>query len=277
MFKVGRYNILKVETIVDFGVYLTDGESEVLLPQRYVPEGTVVGNKLKVFLYFDSEDRLIATTLEPRGQVGDIVTLPVKEVTKIGAFLDWGLPKDLFVPFKEQRQKMQEGREYVVKICYDKVSKRLLGSSRFRPTADKDVSFKPGEKVDLLVCEKTDLGFAVLINHEFPGMLYHTDVFSELAPGDELPGYILKQRPDGKVDVTLRKPGFSGVLDTKPLILEKLREAGGFLPFNSQTSPETIKQKFNMSKKVFKQAIGGLYKERAIEITEDGIQLLKQK
>ena len=277
MIKLGFYNTLELYREVDFGAYLTDGEDEVLLPGRYVPDGAKEGDNVEVFVYLDSEQRPVATTLNPKGIVGDAVLLKVNDVNQTGAFMDWGLEKDLLVPFKEQREPMVAGDEYVVRIMLDEVSGRLIASNRMSFYA------KPGhgdlklrQEVDLLVCYEVEIGFAVLIDDQYQGMIYKSEVFKPLKPGDKLKGYINQLRPDGKNDVTLRKPGFAAVIEVKPMILEKLSEADGFLPYNSKSSPEDIKKEFNLSKKVFKQAIGNLYKERLIKITDDGITLAKK-
>ncbi len=274
MLKIGLYNNLEVYREVDFGVYLTDDEEEVLLPRKYVPQGVKIGDRLDVFIYLDSEERPIATTLQPKAIVGDTALLKVVDVNRVGAFLDWGLEKDLMVPFKQQRHPMVKGESYVVRVIFDRVSERLIASDRLSAYAKPGHGdLKPGQEVEILLCYETEIGYAVLIDNQYHGMLYKSDIFKPVNIGDRMTGYILKLRQDGKNDITLRRPGFRGVSIEKPAILEKLQEAGGFLPFNSQSSPEEIKKNFNLSKKVFKQAIGSLYKERLIIITDDGIKL----
>jgi uncharacterized protein len=277
MINIGVYNTLEIYREVDFGAYLTDGEDEVLLPLKYVPDDAKVGDHIEVFVYLDSEQRPVSTTLRPKAIVGDTALLKVNDVNKIGAFLDWGLEKDLLVPFKEQREPMVADREYVVRVILDEVSGRLMASNRMSFYAKPGHGdLKMGQEVDVLVCYEIEVGFAVLINDEYQGLLYKNEIYKPLQPGDREKGFISKLRPDGKNDVCLRKPGFAGVVGEKPLILEKLREADGFLPFNSKSSPEDIKKEFNMSKKVFKQAIGMLYKARSITISDDGINLVKK-
>ena len=274
MLKIGLYNNLEVYREVDFGVYLTDDEEEVLLPRKYVPQGVKNGDRLDVFIYLDSEERPIATTLHPKAVVGDTALLQVVDVNRVGAFLDWGLEKDLMVPFKQQRHPMVKGESYVVRVIFDRVSERLIASDRLSAYAKPGHGdLKTGQEVEILLCYETEIGYAVLIDDQYYGMLYKSDIFKPVNIGDKMTGYVLKLRPDGKNDITLRKPGFRGVSVEKPAILEKLQEAGGFLPFNSKSSPEEIKENFNLSKKVFKQAIGNLYKERLIVITDDGIKL----
>ena len=278
MLKLGKVNHLEIYRMVEFGAYLTDGDEEVLLPRKFVPAGTKVGDWLDVFLYLDSEDRPVATTQTPKAQVGDTANLEVTDANQVGAFLDWGLEKDLFVPFREQKERMVKGKSYVVRIILDKVSGRIFGSSRMHVFAKKthDNNFKNGDKVEILICDEAENGYNVLVNNEYMGMLYKSDIRRPVKQGDRMTAYISKLREDKKIDITLRKPGFFGILKEKPMILEKLEEVGGFLPFNSKSSPEDIEKTFNISKRVFKQAIGNLYKERRITITDDGIKLNKQ-
>jgi hypothetical protein len=277
MLKMGQINRLEVYRMVDFGAFLADDDEEVLLPRKFVPEGTVIGNVLDVFLYLDSEDRPVATTQTPKAMVGETVFLEVTDITPVGAFMDWGLDKDLFVPFREQKDPMVKGKSYPVRIVLDKVSGRIFGSSRLHVFAKKthENNFRRGDKVEIQVCSEEEIGFNVLINNQYMGMLYKNELHRPVKPGDKLTAYISKLRDDKKIDVSLRKPGFSGIIKEKPLILEKLEEAGGFLPFNSKSSPEEIEKHFQISKRVFKQAIGNLYKERRITITDDGIKLNK--
>jgi len=277
MLKLGKMNCLEVYRMVEFGAYLTDNDEEVLIPRKFVPEGTVLGDKLDVFLYLDSEDRPVATTQTPKACVGDTAFLEVKDTTDIGAFMDWGLDKDLFVPFREQKNRMLKGKSYAVRLVFDKVSGRIFGSSRIHVFAKKahEDNFKVGEAVEALVCTEEEIGFNVLIKNAYLGMLYKNDIHSPVKLGDKLTVYILKLRDDKKIDVTLRKPGFFGIIKEKPLILGKLEEAGGFLPFNAKSTPQEIEDNFHISKRVFKQAVSNLYKERRITITDDGIKLNK--
>ena len=277
MLKLGKINHLEVYRMVEFGAYLTDNDEEVLLPRKFVPAGTKIGDKVDVFLYLDSEDRPVATTQTPKALVGDTVFLEVKDTTDIGAFLDWGLDKDLFVPFREQKERMVKGKSYAVRLVFDKVSGRIFGSSRVHVFAKKahEDNFKVTDKVEILVCTEEEIGFNVLINNQYMGMLYKNEIHSPVKLGDKLTAYISKLRDDKKIDVSLRKPGFFGIIKEKPLILEKLEEAGGFLPFNSKSTPKEIEDNFHISKRVFKQAVSNLYKERRITITDDGIKLNK--
>lgn len=275
MLEIGKYNELEVARTVDFGVYLTDGENDVLLPRKYLPSELKVGDRIKVFVYCDSEDRPIATTLRPKAVVGDILMMRVKDVSPVGAFLEWGLEKDLFVPFREQRQRMKPGEEYVVRVYLDEVTQRVLASSRMRPLMrDYPDELTVNQEVELIVYDQFSLGFPVLVDRKYAGILYRNEIFQPVSVGDCLKGYVNKIRPDGKVDVRLRKSGFKGVEEGKTPILDALREAGGFLPFNAKTPAMTVKARFHMSKKDFKQRIGMLYKERLITITDDGISLV---
>jgi uncharacterized protein len=277
MLKLGKMNKLEIYRMVEFGAYLTDNDEEVLLPRKFVPEGAKVGDKIDVFLYLDSEDRPVATTQTPKAIVGDTAFLEVKDTTDIGAFMDWGLDKDLFVPFREQKNRMLKGKSYAVRVVFDKVSGRIFGSSRVHVFAKKahEDNFKVGEKVEVLVCTEDEIGLNVLISNKYMGMLYKNDIHSPVKLGDKLTAYISKLRDDKKIDVSLRKPGFFGIIKEKPMILEKLEEAGGFLPFNAKSDPKAIEAEFHISKRVFKQAVSNLYKERRIIITDDGIKLNK--
>ena len=279
MLKLGKINHLEIYRMVEFGAFLADSDEEVLLPRKFVPEGAKVGSKLDVFLYLDSEDRPVATTQTPKGMIGDTVFLKVVDTNNIGAFLDWGLDKDLFVPFREQKDRMIKDKSYVVRLVFDKVSGRIFGSSRIHVFAQKthEDNFSLGEKIEILVCSEEEIGFSVLINNHYLGMLYKNEIHCPVKPGDMLAAYISKLRDDKKIDVSLRKPGFFGIIKEKPLILEKLKAAGGFLPFNSKSDPKEIEANFHISKRVFKQAIGNLYKERRITISDDGIKLVDKK
>lgn len=275
MLKMGKMNRLEVYRLVDFGAFLADNDEEVLLPRKFVPAGTKVGDKLDVFLYLDSEDRPVATTQTPKAMVGDTVSMEVIDISSIGAFLDWGLDKDLFVPFREQKEVMVKGQNYAVRVIFDKVSGRIFASSRLHVFAKKthENNFKAGAEVEILVCTRDEKGFNVLINNQYMGMLYKNEIHCPIKLGDKLTAYISKLRDDKKIDVSLRKPGFFGIIKEKPVILEKLEEAGGFLPFNSKSTPKEIEDYFHISKRVFKQAVSNLYKERRITISDDGIKL----
>ncbi len=276
MIRIGEFNELQVERQVEFGFYLTDGKNEVLLPTKYVPKDIKLGDRIEVFVYTDSEDRPIATTLKPKAAVGEFALFDVVDVTSIGAFLDWGLEKDLFVPFKAQKTKHKKGDRVVAKVVLDERTNRVMGITKISAVLDEYITdLKEGDEVDVIIYDETDLGYNLIVNNKYPGLLYKNDVFDKVKIGDRLKAYVKKFRDDEKMDITLRKPGYSEIIDTIPKILEMLENNGGFLPYNSKSSPEDINRVFKMSKKVFKQAIGGLYKQRKIMIEEDGIRLNK--
>ncbi|MFW5851549.1 MAG: S1 RNA-binding domain-containing protein [Bacteroidota bacterium] len=277
MIEIGKVQTLPVTKNVDFGVYLDGAEyGEILLPKRYIASELAVGDEISVFIYFDSDDRIIATTEVPLSQVDECAFLEVKEVNSIGAFLDWGLSKDLFVPFREQTVKMKEGRSYCVKVLRDTVSERIIASAKidkyFLPVVPP---YKPGDKVEVFVYNQTDLGYKVVVEHNFSGLLFENEVFESISPGDVKEAYVKQVREDGKIDVSLYKPGFSEPNDLSADILDKLNQsAEGFIPFSDSSAPELIYSEFGVSKKKFKMAIGMLYKQRKIVITNEGIKLL---
>ncbi|MBL7893248.1 MAG: GntR family transcriptional regulator [Bacteroidia bacterium] len=275
MTEIGKLNTLSVVKELDFGIYL-DGQQlgEILMPRRYVPAGTKPGDKLEVFIYLDSEDRFIATTEKPFAMVGDFALLDVVGVNSIGAFLDWGLPKDLLVPFREQKQKLEVGKSYVVYVYLDVETNRIVASAKPEKFLDRSpANFEEGEEVDLLILSKTDLGYKAMINKTYTGVLYKNEVFESLEKGQQLKGYIRKIRPDGKVDLILHKPGYEKVDDISKQILDKLKEKSGFIALNDKSSAESIYEMFRVSKKTYKKAIGALYRERVITIEDAGIRL----
>lgn len=255
---------------------LDDGEGgEILLPRRYVPAEWSVGDKLDVFVYLDSEDRLTATTLRPKAVVGEFALLKVKDASRIGAFMDWGLPKDLLVPFREQRMPMREGQSYLVYVYFDRVSGRIVASAKLdKFLADSRRVFNMGEKVELTVWQQTDLGYKAIIENEGWGMVFHNDVFQPLERGQRLTGYIKRVRSDGRIDLALQPPGYGKVTDLTTVILNALKANGGFIPITDKTPPELIYDHFGVSKKTYKKAIGALYKKRLIEFTEEGTKLI---
>ena len=274
MLEIGKFNNLEVVREVDFGFYLSSDKGDILIPRKYVPEGTKIGEILNVFIYTDSEDRLIATTLDPIAVVGEFAAMKVKDVTNFGAFLDWGIEKDLLVPDNEQHRKLNVGQTTVVRLCLDARTERVIGVGKLSPFLNKDFSqLEEGQLVNLMVYDETDLGYMVLIENQYSGMLYYNEVFEPLFIGDERKGHIRKLRSDGKIDVRLNKAGVEGIDDSKTLILTKLETSNGFLPFHDKSDSESIKEAFLMSKKVFKKAIGGLYKDGKIVILDDGIKL----
>jgi len=267
-------NILKRSGV---GLYLSDESGEeVLLPNKYCTEEMKPGEKVKVFIYRDSEGRKVATTLTPKINLHEFALLKVNALTAVGAFLDWGLEKDLMVPFREQKQKMEEGRWYIVYLDLDQKTDRLFASNRLeRYLQNDELTIKEGDEVALVVQQKTDLGYAVIINHRHKGLVFDNEVFTEVHIGDRLKGFVKKVRDDKKIDVSLQALGFRGANDANSeLILKKLKAYDGFLPITDKSTPEEISSQFGISKKAFKKSLGSLYKQRLIEIQPTGIQLL---
>ena len=273
---LGKFNTLRVVKEVDFGMYLDGGiEGEILLPRRYVPVGCRPGDELKVFIYLDQEERLIATTQKPLVQVGEFACLKVAWINQYGAFLDWGLMKDLFVPFREQKTKMEVGKRYVIHAYLDEESYRIVASAKVERYLSKErAPYEPGEKVNVLVWQKTDLGFKVIIEHQYAGLLYEREIFQSLHVGLKTQAYIKKVREDGKIDLSIRKPGQAGVKDFATVLLEHIRSNGGRLLLTDKSPAEEIYALFGVSKKTFKKAVGDLYKRRLILLHNDCISLI---
>jgi predicted RNA-binding protein (virulence factor B family) len=276
MVMIGKFNRLTVLRETDIGVVL-DGDQlgEILLPCRYAPVSCRPGDELEVFLMLDSEDRLIATTDTPLATVNEFAFLRVVSVTEIGAFLDWGLPKDLLVPFREQKVKMCEGRSYVVRIYFDEVSGRIAASAKLDRYLDQTPArYREGERVELLICNKTDLGYKAIVNGTHWGMIFFSDIFQPIATGQELSGYIKQMRPDGKINLSLQKPGTRQIGDLTDEIVEYLQAHGGFMLITDKSDPDDIYRAFGVSKKNYKRAIGALYKQRRIDFEEGGTKLI---
>jgi predicted RNA-binding protein (virulence factor B family) len=274
MIEVGKYNTLRVLKQVDFGFYLDADGEEVLLPKRFVPKGLKPDDELEVFLYHDSDNRLIATTQKPYGIVGDIVQLRCIGKTNQGAFLDWGLMKDLFMPTSQQVSRVFEGGEYVVMIYIDEMTGRVAATERINKFLSNDeLTVKELDEVDLLILRESDLGFNVIINNKHLGLLHYNDVFKELVVGDKVKGFIKTIREDGKIDVALGERGYKRVESETDKILRLLKENDGYLPYHDKSAPEEIYEFFEMSKKTFKMATGALYKQRKISFTQTGIKL----
>ena len=275
MIKIGQSFPLDVVSIVDFGVYLDAGElGEVLLPRKYVPGDVALGDTITVFLYLDSEGRPIATTQRPKARVGEFAYLTVVANTEVGAFLDWGLDKDLLVPFAEQHRPMEVGHSYLVYVYRDIIDGRIVASSKIDKFIDDEQAhdFTPGQAVSLIIANTTDLGYKAIVEHSHWGVLYANEVFERLSFGQYKRGYIKRIRADGKIDLTLH--GGNETRDKYARRIESyLREHGGFAAVHDKSDPELISTLFGMSKKAFKKAIGGLYKERIIRIESDGIHL----
>ena len=274
MIKIGQFNRLRVIKQVPFGVYL-DGDNwgEILLPNKVVPKGTQFDDLLDVFIYFDSEDKIIATTQRPGAQLGSCAFLKVVDVNSVGAFLDWGLDKDLLVPGPEQAKPMEPNKSYLVYLKQDNKG-RIIASSKLDHFLDKTPAhYKPGQEVSLLIAEKTPLGCKVVINNSHWGLIHSADIFQTISYGKRMPGYIKILRSDGKIDVVLRKIGQENIQDLGQRILMELKKQGGFLPLHDKSSPEEIQRCFGESKKSFKNAIGGLYKQGDIIIEAAGSRL----
>ncbi len=274
---LGRFNILKVVKKVDFGMFLDGGEEgRILLPARYVPQGCEVGDELNVFLYLDNEERLVATTQQPLAQVGDFACLRVAWVNQYGAFLDWGLMKDLFVPFREQRERMEVGRSYVVHVHLDEESYRIVASAKVERylAVDEQPPFHSGDEVDVLVWKRTDLGYKVIVDNRYAGLLFENQVFRPLRVGDKAQAYVRQVRPDGKIDLALQREGRGKVTDFSEELLEYIRRNQGRIQLTDKSPAEEIYAAFGVSKKTFKQAVGDLYKRRLIRLEADGIRLL---
>ena len=271
--ELGKFNQLEVVKEVDFGLYLDGGEEgEILLPTRYVPEGCQVGDMLNVFLYLDIDERLIATTLTPLVQVGQFACLEVAWVNQFGAFLNWGLMKDLFVPFSEQ--KMQVGRKYVIHAHLDDESYRIVASAKVERYLSKDIpDYAPGTEVDILIWQKTDLGFKAIIDNKHSGLLYENEIFCTLETGMQMRAFVKQVREDGKVDLILQKPGFEKIDDFSKTLLDYIKEHGGRIHLNDKSPAEDIYDTFGVSKKTFKKGVGDLYKKRLISLQENGITL----
>ena len=276
MIKVGEYNHLKISREVDFGLYLDDGKDGILLPKRYVPANVKIGDVIKVFIYHDSDDRLIATTQEPKGKVGEIVRLKAVSVTPQGAFLDNGLMKDLFVPRSKQLTQMYPNEEYLVKIYIDERTGRMTATEKVEQfLSNESLTVKEMDMVNLTVLRRTEIGYMVIINHLHTGVLHFNEVFRDISIGDSFKGFIKKISADNKIDVVVGKPGYQKVEDELQKIINLLEENNGYLPYNDKSSPEDIYSYFGMSKKTFKMTTGNLYKQRKIEFTKTGIKLVQ--
>lgn len=281
MVEIGRLNTLKVVKEVDFGLYLDGGDvdagglGEILLPVRYVPRDAVPGDELEVFIYRDSEDRVIATTEKPYVMVGEFALLNVVSVTRNGAFLNWGLPKDLLVPFAEQKPKMQEGERHVVGVYLDENSDRIVASARLNDMLydESEDDFEVGEAVEIFVANKTELGYKLIVNNTHWGLLHFHDVIRDLKRGEKLEGFIKQIREDGKIDICLHQLPSEMSDEVGDMIMKLLRKEGGFITVTDKSSPEEIKALFGVSKGRFKKAVGALYRHKVITLEDDGIRL----
>jgi hypothetical protein len=283
MVHIGEYNTLPILRQLSIGLILDDGGEGILLPKRFVPKGAKPGDQLRVFLYHDSEDRLIATTQQPKGTLGDIVLLQVVSITPQGAFLDWGLMKDIFVPKSKQLSGMRLGGDYLVKIYVDEQTGRLAATEKIEPFLSNDtLTVKDNDLVDLTVYRRTDIGYVVIINNLHTGVLHFNEIYRDIKVGDRFPGFIKNilpatQSPSGQtqIDVAAGRPGYDRVEDAATKVLRLLEENKGHLPYHDKSDPEAIYSFFGMSKKTFKMTTGKLYKERKINLTDTGIELAR--
>jgi len=275
MVEVGKFNTLKIVKEVDFGVYL-DGDDlgTILLPKREVPEGASIGQALEVFIYFDSKDLLIATTRKPKLEVGRCALLRVADINQAGAFMDWGLPKELLVPYNEQQKPMQEGFSYVVYAFHDTSSDRIAASSKLSHYLEEEAPWlKPQQEVSLLVASRTELGYKAVVDDQYLGLIFREDAFRPLKIGERLAGSIKTIRPDGKIDLLISAPAGKGRDALSEQILDHLRSQGGRSTLTDKSDPELIYKTFKVSKKKYKQALGGLYKQKQITISSEQITL----
>ena len=273
--RLGDYNRMTVVKTVDFGVYLDGGEEgEVLLPARYVPDGCKEGDELEVFVYLDNEERLVATTQTPLAKVGDFAYLETAWVNEYGAFLNWGLMKDLFCPFREQKMKMEKGKSYIVYVHIDDESHRIVASAKIDKFLDnRPADYHQGDPVEILIAQRTDMGYKVIIDNLHSGIIYHNEIFKEINIGDRMEAYIKSVREDGKIDVTLADRADRRTMELADKILMHLMSHGRRMTLTDKSSPEAIKSAFECSKKDFKKAIGYLYKKKIISLQSDSIEL----
>ncbi|WP_114785746.1 S1 RNA-binding domain-containing protein [Vibrio tetraodonis] len=277
MIKVGQINHLEIVKKTDFGLFLDAGDyGTSLLPNKFAPSGAEIGQFIDVFLYFDSDNQLVATTESPIAQVGEFGLMKIEGVSSIGAFADWGIKdKDLLIPFSEQRTRFSAGQSILVYVYTDKASGRIVGTTKFNKWLDKTpANYQRNQQVDLIIAERSDLGFKAIVEGQHWGMIFKSDVFGKLFIGRRLKGYVKGVREDGKIDLTLQKVGVAKMDDLSEKILDVLEKKGGFLPLNDKSSPEIIFSTFRTSKGTFKKTIGGLYKQGKIAIEEQGIRLI---
>ncbi len=274
MVEVGKYNTLKVVKEVNFGMYLDGGQDEILLPKRYIPAGLKVDDEITVFVYHDNEQRLVATTAQPLGQVGDIVMMEVADITPHGAFMKWGIMKDVFVPNSQMSVRMIPGNKYFVLLFIDEKTGRVTATEKIdRHLSNNDMTIAVNDTVDMVVFQKTDIGYKVIINNKHLGVLHFNEVFQDLATGDKVKGFVKNIRPDNKVDVSLGTKGYEKVGTEEERMIALLKASDGYLPYNDKSDPEAIYAFFGVSKKTFKMTTGALYKKRLISFTQTGIKL----
>lgn len=277
--KLGEINTMTVVKKVDFGYYLDGGdEGEILMPTRYVPEGCKPGDKIDVFVYLDQDERPIATTLTPKAMVGEFAYLEVAWVNQYGAFLDWGLMKDLFCPFREQKMRMVKGNSYIVHVHLDKESYRIMASAKVEHyLSEERPQYRNGQEVDILIWQKTDLGFKAIVDNKFGGLIYKDQIFKYVHTGDRMKAYIKTVRPDGKIDLMLQPMGQQQTKEFSEALLEYLKNNNGYCNLGDKSDAEEIYERFQVSKKTFKKAVGDLYKRKLITIEPKSIELNKEE
>jgi len=274
MIQIGAYNQLRIARRTDFGVYVGDGKDDVLLPRKYVPNSAEIGDELTVFVTTDSEDRPVATTQRPKAVVGEFAVLRVKAATPIGAFMDWGLDKDLLVPFAEQQRPLQDGDRAVVRVLLDEKTQRVFATTRISRYLKGDASqLREGQTVEILVSEFSPEGVRVAVDRQYLGMIFPDEVYGTLNVGDTWQGFVKRIREDGGIAISLSPQGYRGALEAGPRIMERLKKAGGFLPFSDRSTPEEIRAEFGLSKGTYKKAIGALYRTGTIQIEHHGIRI----
>lgn len=275
MVQVGQYNTLQVVKEVDFGMYLDGGDGEeILLPKRYVPKDLKTGDEISVFVYHDNEGRLIATTDRPFAIVGDIAMMEVADANSSGAFLKWGIMKDVFIPISLQEKRMRQGDKRLVRLFIDEKTGRVTASEKIdKYLSNYELTLNEHQPVDLLVFQKTDIGYKVIINNRHLGVLHYNEVFKDLSIGDKLKGFIKTIRPDNKIDVSLGTKGYAKIPEEEERIMALLRANSGYLPYNDKSDPTDIYDFFGMSKKAFKMTLGALYKKRLVSFTQTGTKL----
>ncbi len=277
--KLGEINTMTVVKKVDFGYYLDGGdEGEILMPTRYVPEGCKPGDKIDVFVYLDQDERPVATTLTPKAMVGEFAYLEVAWVNQYGAFLDWGLMKDLFCPFREQKMRMVKGNSYIVHVHLDKESYRIMASAKVEHyLSEERPKYRNGKEVDILIWQKTDLGFKAIVDNKFGGLIYKDQIFKYVHTGDKMKAYIKTVRPDGKIDLMLQPMGQQQTKEFSEALFEYLKNNNGYCNLGDKSDAEEIYERFQVSKKTFKKAVGDLYKRKLITIAPQSIELNKEQ
>lgn len=274
MIEIGKFNELRIISKTEAGLNLSDGDKLVLLPYVHVPVGVEIGDNLQVFVYINKEARLVGTTQKPYACAGDYAFLKVVDENENGVFMDLGIDKDIFVPNREQKRPMQKGYKYAVYVFLDENNDRLIASSKLYDFVDEDdFDFEEGDEVSLFITEETDLGYNAIINNKNIGLLYANEVFMDVKPGDRRKGWIKKIRLEGKIDLTLQPSGYGHILDQKQEIFKALKKSGGLIELGDKSTPEDIYQRFQISKSAFKKAIGSLYKERLIVVTDHEIKI----